>query len=82
MRAGEKLRAWRKSKGLNQTQAAQAVGVLQGSWSAWEFGTKRPSVEMLVRLEAITKGSRFRVKVADWVETEEERDARRARKAS
>jgi transcriptional regulator with XRE-family HTH domain len=80
-RARDRLRAWRKSKGLNQTAAGELVDVLQGSWSAWESGHKRPSIEQLVRLEELTKGSRHRVRVEDWVETDEERDERRRRKA-
>jgi transcriptional regulator with XRE-family HTH domain len=81
-RARDKLKAWREAKGLNQTEAAEMVGVWQGSWSAWESGRKRPSIEQLVRLEELTKGSRHRVRVEDWVETEEEREERRRSKAA
>lgn len=81
-RAREKLRAWREARGLSQTQAAALVDVWQGSWSAWESGRKRPSIEQLLALEALTRNSRHRVRVADWVESDEDREARRRLKAS
>jgi transcriptional regulator with XRE-family HTH domain len=80
-RARDRLRAWRESKGLKQTEAADLIDVWQGTWSAWEKGWKRPSIEMLVRLEELTKGSRHRVRVEDWVETEPERAERIAKRA-
>jgi transcriptional regulator with XRE-family HTH domain len=80
-RARDRLRAWRESKDLTQTDAAKLLGIWQGTWSAWEKGWKRPSIEMLVRIEALTKGSRHRVRVEDWVETKPERDERIAKRA-
>lgn len=80
-RARDRLKAWRDSKKLNQTQAAELLDVWQGTWAAWESGLKRPSIEMLVRIEELTKGSRFRVRPEDWVETDDEREARIARRA-
>jgi transcriptional regulator with XRE-family HTH domain len=80
-RARDRLRAWRESKKLTQTDAAKLVGILQGSWAAWESGLKRPGIEQLVKLEELTKGSRHRVRVEDWVETEAEREERRCRRA-
>lgn len=79
--ARTRLKAWRESKGLTQTQAAELVDVWQGTWCAWESGIKRPSIEMLVKIEGLTKGSRHRVRVEDWVETETEREQRIARRA-
>lgn len=80
-RARDRLKAWRESKNLTQTDAAARIGITQGSWAAWESGLKRPSIEMLVQIEELTKGSRFRVRTEDWVETDDEREARIARRA-
>jgi len=37
-RYGQRIRQARKSKGLNQTQAAELLGKKQSEWSKWETG--------------------------------------------
>lgn len=80
-RASEKLKRWREEQGLTQTEAANKVEVGQASWSAWESGQKRPSIEQLVQLAALTMASKYAVAIHDWVETDKQRDARRKRKS-
>lgn len=44
---GEKLRELRLAKGLTQQQLADKLGLVKGSISAYEQGTKYPSLEVL-----------------------------------
>lgn len=79
-RAREKLREWREAVGLSQTAAGKKVGVGQASWSAWEAGQKRPSIEQIVRLSELTSRTPYHVSIGDWVETARERAERQRRK--
>ncbi len=77
-RGAERLRAWREASGLSQGQAAKRVGASQGAWSAWEAGRKRPSIEQIVKLAAITASSEHAVTLHDFVESAEEAEERRS----
>jgi transcriptional regulator with XRE-family HTH domain len=59
----ERLRAWRKSKGLSQAEAAALIGAKQGTWGPWESGKKCPSVKRANQLDFITGGA---VPVSGW----------------
>src|SRR5688572_32369428 len=60
MDAGVALRDARVSAGLSQTALAERVGTSQATISAYENGTKQPSVATLSRLLAAT-GARLTV---------------------
>lgn len=62
---------------LTQTAAASRAGVSQHTWSDWESGKKRPGLEQLVTLSAMTGASRHAVSLHDFVETAEEQAVRR-----
>ena len=72
------MKAWREASGLRQGAAAKRVGVSQGAWSAWETGHKRPNIEQIVKLAALTASSEHAVTLHDFVESEEEAETRRA----
>lgn len=57
---GQRLKAARLAKGLNQVEAAKALGVQQRFVSKLECGEKYPSVEMLAKLARL-----YRVSEAD-----------------
>ena len=46
----EKIRALRESKGMTQTELAEALGVDQTTVSAWERGVPEPTLANLRRL--------------------------------
>lgn len=46
----EKIRALRESKGMTQTELAEALGVDQTTVSAWERGVAEPTLANLRRL--------------------------------
>lgn len=48
------LKAWRKSEGLTQGQAAKRLGVAQARISEYETGSIRPDLETAVRIERET----------------------------
>ena len=60
MEAGVALRGSRTAAGLSQAALAERVGTSQATISAYENGTKQPSVATLSRLLAAT-GSRLTV---------------------
>jgi transcriptional regulator with XRE-family HTH domain len=72
MGAPLKLREWRASRSLSQTEAARLLGVTQSSWSAWETGRKRPELEAVVALERVTKRA---VRLRDWLLRDEDHEA-------
>ena len=63
MDIGETLREARLAAGLSQTELARRAGTSQATLSAYETGSKRPSVETLSRLLAAT-GRRLSVPTA------------------
>ncbi len=82
-RGARKLKAWREACGLSQAAASRRAAASQGAWSAWETGHKRPSIEQIVKLAALTASSEHAVTLTDFVESEEQAETRRAwRKAS
>lgn len=76
-RGAGRLKAWREAAGLSQGAAAKRVGVTQSAWSAWEVGHKRPSIEQIVSLSALTSSSEFAVSLHDFLETREDAAKRR-----
>lgn len=76
-RGAEKLKAWREAAGLRQGAAAKRVGATQATWSAWEVGHKRPSIELIVELCKLTAASEHAVSLHDFVESPEEAEQRR-----
>jgi DNA-binding XRE family transcriptional regulator len=64
MVAPDKLRDWRASKDLSQSEAAHLVGVSQTTWSSWERGSKRPELEAVLALERVTRRA---VRLRDWL---------------
>lgn len=48
---GARLRAARKELGLNQTELAEAVGITQSSVAAYEAGSRRPPLPVLLAME-------------------------------
>lgn len=47
--SGRRLRAARAATGLNQTQAAEKLGMRQGSYAPYELGKKTPGWMTLMR---------------------------------
>lgn len=50
---GSNLRRLRTERGLNQTQLAESIGVVQSHIANIEVGGKNPSIEMLIKLSAL-----------------------------
>ena len=53
MTTGQKIRAARQSLGLNQTQAAQRLGVRQGRWSDIETDKNGLTIALLRRVAKV-----------------------------
>lgn len=51
-----------------------------GTWSSWEQGRKRPSIEQIAKLAVLTAASKHAVSMHDFVETPEEAAERRERR--
>ena len=49
---GSNLRRLRTERGLNQTQLAESIGVVQSHIANIEVGGKNPSIEILTKLSA------------------------------
>lgn len=47
---GSRMKNLRRSKGMNQVQLAEKLGVKKQSVSNWENGNIMPSIDMLVRI--------------------------------
>jgi transcriptional regulator with XRE-family HTH domain len=62
-----KFSDWLKSSGLTQKEFAERIGVTQSAISHLRNNRKRPSFELMVKIEKATKG---KVKLNDWRETE------------
>ncbi len=63
-----KLVAWREGLGLNQSKAAEKLGVGQGTLSEWEAGKKKPDVDNANRIARVSRGA---VPVALWSQDED-----------
>lgn len=50
---GKRLRALRRSKGLTQAQVAERLGATKMTISAYELGTRYPSLDMLTGLASL-----------------------------
>ena len=48
-----RLREHRESLKISQIELAEKVGVTQNTISQWETGTRRPNIEMLVKLTEV-----------------------------
>lgn len=77
--AARLLRMWRKVDGRHQGDAAQALGVRQPTWSAYEAGKKTPRTPMALNLAALTNGA---VPVEAWGKFESEEEAEALEAAS
>ena len=62
-RPNDALFAWREEQHLSQEEAAGQLGVSQGTWGAWETGTKRPDLHNALALERLSEGA---LRAADW----------------
>lgn len=68
MHAGKLLRQWRDARGLNQSDAADALGLSQAALSDYENGRKSPSVDRALRIAELTEGA---VPVESWRKPDE-----------
>jgi len=55
MNAPEQLRAWRKTQGYGQTEAAYRLGYSASAYIALEHGNRRPSLDAAARIEDMTQ---------------------------
>lgn len=63
-RPGDKLREWRKAKGLTLVAAAGRLGLTSPSTvSEYERGSRRPSFASAKAIQRITRGA---VRVEEW----------------
>lgn len=46
----DRMRAWRKAKGLTQSEAAERMGFELGAWENWEQSRVNPRYTAAVRL--------------------------------
>lgn len=53
MKVVSKIKILRITKGLNQQELAESLGVTQGAVSQWELGISQPSNKMLPRLAMV-----------------------------
>lgn len=74
--AGTKLREWRDAQGLTQAAAADKIQTGQGTWHAWEDGTKAPELRFALALEDLTGGA---VKAFEWAVPRKKPKRRRRR---
>ena len=58
-----KLETYLKSKSITRTDFAGLIGTTQASVSRYVSGERRPSIEMIDKIEKATKG---KVKMRDW----------------
>ncbi len=47
---GKKLKIFRKSKGLNQQEMADAIGISRAALSTWEKGEKVPNLMSILQI--------------------------------
>lgn len=60
---GVALAIWRHGRALSQVAAAEALGVAQAAWAAWETGRKTPDLSNALELERLTGGV---ISAAKW----------------
>lgn len=60
---GMKLETYLKTKPMTHTEFASLIGTTQVSVSRYVSGERRPSIEMIDKIEKATKG---KVKMRDW----------------
>lgn len=53
----DRLYAWRKDRELTLSAAGDLVGVKHSTWSEWESGAKKPSLEKAIEVERVTDGA-------------------------
>lgn len=58
-----KLETYLSSKSLTRTEFAELIGTTQASVSRYVTGERRPSIEMIDKIDKATKG---KVKMRDW----------------
>jgi transcriptional regulator with XRE-family HTH domain len=51
----QRLRDWRKSRGLALKEVAQELGISEATWARWENGSRFPSPEFVARLAEYMK---------------------------
>ena len=39
---GKRMREWRSSNGLSQSEAAMEIGICRQTWASWENGKRSP----------------------------------------
>lgn len=71
--APDLLHVWRKRNGLNQTQAADLVGLKQYEWSRLETGDRVPLADEAARIARVTDGA---VPVESWEDIPRKRKPR------
>ena len=54
-RLAQRIRDWRREKGLTQVKAAGKLGVSQASLSAWEVGVGVPSLTNVHRMARVMR---------------------------
>ena len=50
---GERLRAWRLERGLEQRDVAAMVGVRPATYGRWERDQKRPAIRLMPRVRTL-----------------------------
>jgi DNA-binding XRE family transcriptional regulator len=50
----ELLMSWRHRRDVTQETLARRVGVAQGTLCSWERGSRRPRIQLALKLEEIT----------------------------
>lgn len=78
MQAPEKLRRWRKARGLSQAEAATKAGLTKAAWQSYETGSS-PKASAVDAIQRVTDGE---VALSDWIESDEAKLVRRARAAA
>lgn len=48
-----RIREYRKSKNLTTTELGKIIGVAPSAITNWESGTRRPNIDMLIRLTEV-----------------------------
>jgi transcriptional regulator with XRE-family HTH domain len=56
---GERLRAWRFARGLEQRDVAAMLGVKPATYGRWERDQKRPAIKLMPGVLALLVKDRF-----------------------
>lgn len=80
MKNADKLRAWREKQKpkLSQFRAAAMIDTFQGTWAAWEQGTRCPDVGFALAVEKLTDGA---VPASGWARRRKHKSAPKQRAA-